>query len=115
MKRSFTILQIAAASAAVLAVAAFAPPPAKAQSMRTVDGQAFWRGDPGPIDPGTFWSGGEYQHDPHHYLDNSRTSPAAYSDVVYAEHSGKERCVWRKRVVNSGWEHQHPYLMVCRN
>ncbi len=115
MKRQFTLLKTAGASAAILAVAGFAAPTlAQAQSMRTVDGQAYWRGDPGPIDPGAFWDSGEYKYDPHHYLGYWSSDPADYTDVVYAEHAGSARCVFRKRVVNSNWEHMHPYLKVCR-
>jgi hypothetical protein len=100
----------------LLAIAAFvAPSVAGAQSMRIVNGQAYWRGDPGPIDPGAFWTGGEFQYDPQHYLGSRGSDAANYLDVVYADHAGKERCVWRKRVVNSNWDFQHPYLRVCRN
>jgi hypothetical protein len=115
MKRRFGVAKVAAVSTAVLAVAAVAAiQPAKAQSMRTVNGQSYWRGDPGPVDPGSFWDSGEYKYDPHHYLGYWATDPADYTDVVYADHSGAARCVWRKRVVNSNWEYQHPYMKVCR-
>lgn len=111
MKPWFGVAKTATAFA-VIALAASAP--AQAQSMRTINGQAFWRGDPGPVAPGAFWDGGEYKYDPHHYLGYWSSDPADYVDVVYADHAGKERCVWRKRVVNSDWEHMHPYLKVCR-
>lgn len=111
MKRWFGPAK-AAVAFAIIALTATAS--ARAQSMRTVDGQAYWRGDPGPVAPGAFWDGGEYKYDPHHYLGYWSQDPVDHIDVVYAEHSGKERCVWRKRVVNSDWEHMHPYLKVCR-
>ncbi|MDI9848608.1 hypothetical protein QM467_11135 [Rhodoblastus sp. 17X3] len=115
MKHRFGILTAAAASAAALAVASFAATQAvQAQSMRTVDGQTYWRGDPGPIDPGSFWDGGQNKYDRHHYSGSYTTSPGMFTDVVYASHSGSARCVWRQRVVNSNWEFHHPYLQVCR-
>ena len=113
MKRRFGIVKKAAAAAlAVAAVVVTAP--AQAQSMRTVNGQSYWRGSPGPIDPGAFWDDGEYKYDPHHYLGFWGTDPADYTDVVYADHTGSVRCVWRKRVINTNWEFMHPYLRVCR-
>jgi hypothetical protein len=107
------LLRLAAASVAALAAAAIAPA-AQAQSVRVVHGQAFWTGDPHVSDAGSFWSSGQYRYDPHHYLDYYGSEPANFSNVVYAEHSGRAHCVFRKRVENSNWEHQNPYLMVCR-
>jgi hypothetical protein len=85
-----------------------------AAGIRTVQGQTFWTGDPGPVDPGNFYSSGQAQADPHHYLSYYGGDPQDYKMVIYAEHTGAARCVWRKRVVNSNWEFRHPYLMVCR-
>jgi hypothetical protein len=34
--------------------------------------------------------------------------------TVYADHAGKQNCVFRKRVTISTWDFQHPYLRVCR-
>jgi len=82
--------------------------------IRTVQGQAFWTGDPGPASPGTFYQSGQGQFDPHHYLSYYGEDPQDYKMVVYANHSGSARCVFRKRVVNTNWEYRHPYLMVCR-
>ncbi len=114
MKR-FGGIKLAVLSAAVLTGAALAATqPALAQSMRVVNGQAYWRGDPGQVSPGAFWTGGEYKNDPNHYLGYWSTDPADYTDVVYADHSGGARCVWRKRVVNSDWEFHHPFVKVCR-
>jgi len=115
MKRGFGVAMATAASVAAITLAALATvAPARAQSMRTVDGQAFWRGDPGSIDPGPFWDGGEHRYDPNHYLGYWSSDPSDYVDVVYADHSGSARCVFRKRVVNSNYEYMHPYLKVCR-
>ncbi len=116
MKTSSAFVRGAAATAAALAVAAFAAAPiAKAQSIRTVNGQSYWTGDPGPVAPDAYWSGGQYKYDPHHYLSYYGREPQDFSEVVYADHAGNARCVWRKRVVNSNWEFHHPYLRVCRN
>ena len=114
MKR-FGQIKLAVVSAIALTGPALAATqPALAQSMKVVNGQAYWRGDPGPITPGPFWSGGESRYDPNHYLGFWGSDPADYTDVVYADHSGSARCVWRKRVVNSNWEFHHPYVKVCR-
>ncbi len=115
MKQSFGIVKAATSSAAALVVVSFtATQPAQAQHMRTVDGQSYWQGDPGPINPGTFWEGGQYKYDPHHYSSNRSAGAMLITDVVYASHSGSARCVWRQRVVNSDWEFRHPYVQVCR-
>ncbi len=107
--------KIAALSIVGLALATFAAPPsAEAQAVRNVDGQAYWSGNPGAVDPGSFWDSGEYRYDPHHFLGYWSGDPADYSDVVYADHAGRARCVWRKRVTNTEWDFQHPYLRVCR-
>jgi hypothetical protein len=115
MKTPSAFARVTAASVAALAVAIFAAPPAaQAQSMRTVNGQSYWRGDPGPVAPDAYWSGGQYKVDPHHYLSYYGSDPQNFSETVFAEHAGPERCVWRKRVVNGNWEFRHPYLRVCR-
>ena len=115
MRQRIGIVKAATASIATLVAVGFAAiQPALAQSMRTVDGQSYWRGDPGPINPGSFWDGGQYKYDRNHYSSSYSTSALLYTDVVYANHSGSARCVWRQRVVNSDWEFRHPYLKVCR-
>jgi len=109
MKGSFNLAKSAAVAAALSLVMLH---PAAA-GMKTVDGQAYWTGDPGPVDPGAFYEGGQYRADPHHYLSWYGEDPQDYKMVVHAPHSGDSRCVWRKRVVNTSWEFRHPYIMVC--
>jgi hypothetical protein len=100
---------------ALCAFAILAGPAAQAQSMKTVNGEAYWDVDPGPIDPGSFWTSGQYKYDPNGYMERyARQSEQVHEMTVYADHAGKERCVFRKRVINSSWESQHPYLRVCR-
>ncbi len=113
MKR-FDIVKMTALSAVFATGALMATPSAHAQSMRMVNGQAYWRGDPGPVTPGPYWDGGEFRYDPAHYQSYWGADPQDYTDVVFAEHAGPTRCVWRKRVINSIWEFRHPYLRVCR-
>lgn len=110
MQRCFGFARIAVVAAAA-SVAALHP--AAAQSMRVVNGQSYWTGDPGPVDPGAFWDGGQYKYDPNHYLSYYGRDPQDYVMRVYAHHSGAPGCVWRKRVVNSNWEFRHPYIQVC--
>jgi hypothetical protein len=112
MKRLLFTAKAAALAAAL--IAAPAVPPAHAQDVRVVDGEAFWTGNPGPVAPGSFWTSGQYRYDPHHYLDFWGSDPADNHNVVFADHPGAARCVWRKRVVNSEWENLNPYLLVCR-
>jgi hypothetical protein len=115
MKSRFGKAKAAAVSAAALAMAVFATTsPAQAQHVRTVDGQSYWTGDPGPVAPGSFWADGEYKYDPNHFLAYWAEDPQDYADVVHADHEGAARCVWRKRVVNSDWEYEHPYLRIRR-
>lgn len=115
MKQEFGFIKTTALSAAVLAIAAVAAAPsARAQNVRIVDGQAYWTGNPGLVDPGAFWESGEYKYDPNHYLGDWSSDQADYLDVVFADHRGRARCVWRERVVNTNWDYQHPYLKVCR-
>jgi hypothetical protein len=115
MKTPSNLIGLAAASVAALAGAAVVDSSARAQSMRTVQGQSYWRGDPGPVAPDSFWSGGQYKYDPKHFLSYYGSDPQDYSEVVYSDHAGASRCVWRKRVVNTNWEFRHPYLRVCRD
>jgi len=115
MKTPSTLVSLAAASFAALAIAAVDVSSAQAQSMRTVQGQSYWRGDPGPVAPDSYWSGGQYKYDANHYLSYYGSDPQGYSEVVYADHAGTARCVWRKRVLNSNWEYHHPYVKVCRD
>ena len=77
-----------AKTAVVAAGAALATLHPAAAGMRTVDGQSYWTGDPGPIDPGAFFDGGQFQYDPHHYLSWYGEDPQDYKMTVYAPHSG---------------------------
>ena len=114
MKRQSVLLKRAALFVAVLSTIPFAVlRPAQAE-QRVVNGQAYWEGDPGPIDPGPYWTSGQRKYDRHHYMSWYGKDPQDYRMTVYAEHSGKARCVWRRRVINTEWEFQHPYLRVCR-
>jgi hypothetical protein len=99
--------------AAVAATASFVMIAPAAAAMRTVDGQNFWTGDPGPVDPGAYYESGQERYDPHHYLSWYGSDPQNYKMTVYGPHSGPTRCVWRKRVINSDWEFRHPYIRVC--
>jgi hypothetical protein len=109
-------MTIAKIALATLFCAGFlAATPAAQAEMRTVGGQAYWTGDPGPVEPGAYWASGQYKYDPDHYLSYYGDSPQDYTMVVHANHMGAANCVWRKRVVNTDWEFRHPYLMVCRH
>jgi hypothetical protein len=101
---------------AVLALALLAvASSAQAARMKVVNGQAYWDEDPGPIDPGSFWTSGQYKYDPDGYLERNARDPDQYHEMtVYADHSGKARCVFRQRVANTDWEFRHAYLRVCR-
>jgi hypothetical protein len=107
-------MKMAVLSAAVATGSAIAAQSAQAQSMRVVNGQAYWRGDPGPVAPDPYWVGGQYKYDPYHFLSYYGSDPEDYQEAVAADHRGADRCVWRKRVVNSDWEFHHPYIRVCR-
>ncbi len=106
----------AALSCALAAAVVLGGPPAHAAGgVRTVDGQSFWRGDPGPVDPGPYWTSGQYKYDPNGYLDRvNRWGEPIYDMTVYADHTGRARCVFRKRVVVDSWEFDHPLIRVCR-
>ncbi|MCI4679388.1 hypothetical protein K9U39_14750 [Rhodoblastus acidophilus] len=97
---------------ALAAFAAFAASPAAA-TVRTAQGQTYWSGDPGQVDPGAYWSGGQDHFDPHHYLSWYGGDPQDYQMTVYSTHRGAARCVWRERVINTYWDFQHPYVRVC--
>ncbi len=89
--------------------------PALAGSMRTVNGQSYWEMDPGPVTPDAYWAGNAEKYDPHNYLSQvNREAQRQFDETLYAEHEGRDRCVWRKRVVNSNWEYMHPFVRVCR-
>jgi hypothetical protein len=86
-----------------------------AGSVKTAQGESYWSGDPGPIDPGSYWTSGQYKYDPNGYMERNRfDSDQNRLMTVYAEHSGRARCVFRARVVVSNWDFNHPYLRVCR-
>ena len=86
-----------------------------AGAIRTAQGESYWSGDPGPIDPGSFWTSGQYKYDRNGYMERNRfESDQNRLMTVYDEHSGKPRCVFRQRVMITNWDFQHPYLRVCR-
>ena len=118
MKCWFLDMKVAVLAAAVLSGAtaqASAQPAMAFDHVVTIQGQSFWTGDPGTADPGTFFDSGQYRFDPNNYLSyEAEENNQDFRDVVYADHSGRARCVIRKRVVNSELEFEHPYLMVCR-
>ncbi len=62
---------------AFAAFASFAAVPASA-AMRIIDGQAYWSGDPGPVDPGAYWTSGQRYADPHHYMSWYGKDPQDY-------------------------------------
>jgi hypothetical protein len=102
-----------------LAVAAMLAPlaaaPAFAGDMRTVMGETFWDSDPGPIDPGPYWTSGQFKYDPNGYLERNRFQAEQNRLMtVIGNHSGKSPCVFRKRVMNSDWDFRHAYLRLCR-
>lgn len=87
---------------------------AVAQNVRTLNGESFWEGDPGPVtDP--YWTQGQYKYDPNGYLlRNLREADQFHLMTVIGPHAGKENCVFRRRVTVSSWEYQHPFIRVCR-
>ena len=90
--------------------------PALAQkgAVRTIQGQAFWDGDPGPISE-PYWTQGQYKYDPNGYLErNARDPDQFHLMTVIGDHAGKPNCVFRRRVTVSTWDFQHPILRVCR-
>ncbi|MGO9429617.1 hypothetical protein [Rhodoblastus sp.] len=89
--------------------------PAQAQNIKTANGTAYWDKDPGPIDPGSYWTSGQYKYDPNGYMERNWRDPDQFHLMtLYADHAGKQNCVFRRRVVVSTWDFQHPYLRVCR-
>jgi hypothetical protein len=112
MSNRFSFLGAAFLASALLSGAL--PATAQPGGIRIVNGQAYWEGDPGPVQPDSYWTGDAYKYDPHNYNGRYNREPGIYDETVYADHEGKERCVWRKRVINSNWEFQHPFLRVCR-
>jgi hypothetical protein len=105
--------------AAVFILGAFLAPgllaAAPSTQMRVVNGQPYWDVDPGPIDPGAYWTSGQYKYDPDGYLErNARDPDQFHLMTVYADHAGKANCVFRQRLVQSDWDFRHPYLRVCR-
>jgi hypothetical protein len=83
-------------------------------AVRTVSGESYYDVDPGPIDPGTFWTSGQYRYDPDGNMERTRWDPSPRNFTVYAGHSGRSNCVFRKRVVITDWDQRHPFLRVCR-
>jgi hypothetical protein len=112
MAREFWFGQMLTVSATLLVLGASQP--VQAQSMRTVNGQSYWEMDPGPVAVDPHFAGNADKYDPHDYLDRINRDPQLFDQTLYAEHQGSERCVWRKRVVNSTYEYEHPYVRVCR-
>jgi hypothetical protein len=102
-------------AASLVILSALPSLPVVAGGLKTAQGESYWDSDPGPIDPGTYWTSGQYKYDPNGYMERNRWEPDQNRLMtVYAEHSGKPRCVFRKRVVISNWDFQHAYLRVCR-
>ena len=116
MKNRVWIVKTCLVGAVALCGAALASSPAAwAQNIKTVNGTPYWDVDPGPIDPGAYWTSGLYKYDPNGYLERNWRDPDQVHDMtVYANHSGKANCVFRKRVAVSTWDFNHPYLRVCR-
>jgi hypothetical protein len=89
--------------------------PAQAQNVRYANGTAYWDVDPGPINPGSYWTSGQYKYDPNGYMERNWRDPDQFHEMtVYADHAGKQNCVFRKRVTVTTWDFEHPYLRVCR-
>ncbi|WP_374545922.1 hypothetical protein [Rhodoblastus sp.] len=89
-------------------------PAAAGDNVRVLQGESFWEGDPGPVsDP--YWTQGQYKYDPNGYLlRNWRDADQFHLMTVIGPHSGKDNCVFRRRVTVSDWEFRHPFLRVCR-
>ncbi len=116
MGRRFKWTEMNFAVAASLSAMTMAASVALADGGRTktVNGVSYWDVDPGPIDPGTFWTSGQFKYDPNGYMDLNRWDLGVQVNTVYADHAGKSNCVFRKRVINTDWDSRHPYLRVCR-
>ncbi|MCI4677466.1 hypothetical protein K9U39_18375 [Rhodoblastus acidophilus] len=86
---------------------------AHAANIKVAGGQAYWEGDPGPVnDP--YWTSGQYKYDPYGYMERNRWDPEYHPMTVIGPHSGAENCVFRRRVQISNWDYNHPILRVCR-
>jgi hypothetical protein len=107
----FAVVSVALVGASSFAAATASP--AQARHVKTVDGQSYWTGDPGRIDPGSYWTSGLYKYDPNGYMESSRNDQL-HEMTIYADHAGKENCVFRERVAVTNWEFSHPYVRVCR-
>jgi hypothetical protein len=82
-------------------------------TMGVAGGQSYWEGDPGPIsDP--YWTSGQYKFDPNGYMQRNWWDPEYHPMTVFGDHSGKENCVFRRRVQITSWDFQHPILRICR-
>jgi hypothetical protein len=106
-----------AAGCAALALSVVAPALAgdDGGKMRSVQGVLYWDGDPGTIyDP--YWTNGQYKYDPDGYLLRNWRDPDQYHlmTAIGNHDGGKQNCVFRRRVVNSTWEFEHPILRICR-
>ena len=114
MKNRAWLGKMLSVGASALATATLAST-AQAQIIKySNSGTAYWDGDPGPITD-TFWTSGQYKYDPDGYMErNYRDTDTYHEMTVYADHAGKANCVFRKRVVVSNWEFNHPILRVCR-
>lgn len=98
----------------VLAAAALAIAPAQAQQQRSLQGESFWEGDPGPITD-SYWTSGQYKYDPNGYMErNWRDPDQMHLMTVIGDHAGKTNCVFRRRVTITTWDFNHPILRVCR-
>jgi hypothetical protein len=114
MKNRAWLVSMPVVGAFALAAATLASP-AQAQQIRSANGTLYWNKDPGPIDPGPYWTSGQYKYDPNGYMERVARDPDQFHEMtVYADHAGKENCVFRRRVVVTTWDFNHPYLRVCR-
>jgi hypothetical protein len=69
--------------------------PAQAQKMRYANGAAYWDVDPGPIDPGSYWTSGQYKYDPNGYIErNWRDPDQVHEMTAYADHAGNGLSPW---------------------
>lgn len=113
MIRLSHLVSAAALVSGLAAGPAICAPMASHAAMRVVDGQAYWTGDPGPVDGGAFYDSGQAAADPHHYLSWYGEDPQDYRMTIRASHAGPAGCVLRQRVMITDWDFRHPYLRVC--
>lgn len=107
-----TFAKLSGATLATILVLAAVP--AVASNIRTLQGTSFWEGDPGPISD-SYWVSGLYKYDPNGYMErNPRDPDQLHLMTLYGDHAGKANCVFRRRVVISSWDYQHPHVRVCR-